>query len=216
VGTYQRYVENGPGSLWIFLHPKVNSVIQRRLERAVSRCEKQRSSQGDWYKTHTLVLSSYFGDWRSFLNVQAAEMETVASDALSLDFSTDAHYARGLDILQSLHNLEDQVLPLTPRLRSILTTVNSLKHFNQTSRPGNDKESQRIDDELSAYETRLNGHLARVELLEKRTQETLKLVIIDQYFLHIDHTDTSYNSWEWLSISKVRRLQWISTEIYGA
>lgn len=139
-------------------------------------CEKQSIGQGDWFQTHMLVLSSYFGDWRLFLNKLSAEMESIASDALSLDFSTGAHYRRGLNILQSLHNLEDQVLPLSPRLRSILSTVSSLKHFNETNRSGDDRQARKINDELRAYKTRLNGHLARVELLEKRTQEILKLL----------------------------------------
>jgi hypothetical protein len=154
----------------------MNSVVQKRLENAVSMCEKHSIGQGDWFQIHMLVLSSYFGDWRPFLNKLSAEMESIASDALSLDFSTDAHYRRGLNILQSLHNLEDQVLPLSPRLRSILSTVSSLKHFNKVNRSRDDRQVQKINNELRAYETRLSGHLARVELLEKRTQETLKLV----------------------------------------
>jgi hypothetical protein len=139
-------------------------------------CKKHSMGQGDWFQTHILVLSSYFGDWRLLLNKLSAEMESIASDALSLDFSTDAHYRRGLNILQSLHNLEDQVLPLSPRLRSILNTVSSLKHFNESNRPRDDRQARKINDEFISYEARLNGHLARVQLLEKRTQETLKLV----------------------------------------
>jgi hypothetical protein len=139
-------------------------------------CDKHIYNQNDWFKAHLLVLSSYFGDWRPFLNKLSAEVETIASDALSLDFSNNLHYWRGLSILLSLHNLEDQVLPLSPRLRSLLGTVSSLKNFNETSRWNDD--CLKVNNELGSYETLLKGHLARVELLEKRTQEILKLVSI--------------------------------------
>lgn len=102
-----------------------------------------------------------------------------ACDALSLDFSTEAHYKRGLDALQSLHNLEDKVLPLSPRLRSLLATVETLEEHEDLFFSGISKEKDQsviVQDELRSYKARLHGLLAAVELLEKRVQEILKLV----------------------------------------
>jgi hypothetical protein len=102
-----------------------------------------------------------------------------ASDALSLDFSTEAHYKRGLDALQSLHNLEDKVLPLSPRLRSLLATVETLEEHEDLFFSGVSKEKGQsviVLDELRSYKARLHGLLGTVELLEKRVQEILKLV----------------------------------------
>jgi hypothetical protein len=204
IGVFHRRARDGKGDLWIFLHPKNDSVVQKRLEAAVATWSSSASSQGNWPLIHLLVLSSYFGDWRWFLKGLSGEIEHLvraidfffsfpptlmakaivltdeqASDALSLDFSTEAHYKRGLETLQNLHNLEDKVLPLAPRLRSMLATVTSLREYESLffSDASNEKSQPVIvADELRSYETRIHGHLASVELLEKRVQEILKLV----------------------------------------
>jgi hypothetical protein len=54
-------------NLWIFLHPKNNSVMQKRLEAAVSSSEISGARRSNWDLTHLPVLSSYFGDWGWFL-----------------------------------------------------------------------------------------------------------------------------------------------------
>jgi chromosome segregation ATPase len=102
-----------------------------------------------------------------------------ASDALSLDFSTEAHQKRGLEALQSLHTLEDKVLPLSPRLSSLLATVETLREYEDIFFSGLSKEKDQlviVQDELRSYETQLRRLLTNVELLEKRVQEILKLV----------------------------------------
>jgi hypothetical protein len=112
---------------------------------------------------------------------------------LSLDFTTEAHYKRGLETLQSLHNLEDKVLPLSPRLHSLQATVVSLREHEDIFFSGVSKEKGQpviVADELRSYETRLHGHLASVELLEKRVQEILKLVryrgLLKDFCLHFE------------------------------
>jgi hypothetical protein len=99
--------------------------------------------------------------------------------ALSLDFSTEVQFSKGLTFLQDLHDLQDRVLPLASKLRSTLTTIVSLKEMNQLFRKKEVLEVHQLDqmaNELRSYETRVKGHLASVELLEKRVQEILKLV----------------------------------------
>jgi hypothetical protein len=179
VGIYHRREPSGSGlsNLWIFLHPRNNSVMQKRLEAAVSSWETSGAQSANWDLTHLLALSSYFGDWRWFLKSLSGEIEHLANDALSLDFSSEAHDKRGLETLQSLHHLEDKVLPLSARLRSMLLTVTTLKEhqdilFSVKSRD----QPVDVSQEFQSYQTRLQGHLASVELLEKRTQEILKLV----------------------------------------
>jgi len=102
-----------------------------------------------------------------------------ASIALSLDFEKDDHYGRGTDTLQSLHSLQDKILPLSPRLRSTLATVISLNTLLETLRRKSlyeEPHSSKILDELRAYEVFINGHISSVELLEKRVEEILSLV----------------------------------------
>jgi hypothetical protein len=86
---------------------------------------------------------------------------------------------KGIDTLQDLYSLQDKALPLAPRLGSTLATVNSLKLYIETlRRKGYCQEdlSYEILDELESYDVILNGHLASIALLEKRTQEILNLV----------------------------------------
>jgi hypothetical protein len=102
-----------------------------------------------------------------------------ASIALSLDFEKDEHYERGTDTLQSLHSLQDKILPLSPRLRSTLATIISLNTLFETLCRKSfyaEPHSTKILDELRAYEVFINGHISSVELFEKRVQEILSLV----------------------------------------
>lgn len=102
-----------------------------------------------------------------------------AGVALSLDFSNEEHYSTGFNTLQDLHDLQDKVLPLSSRLRSTLATIVCLKEMNQLFREKGLLEVDQLDEmanEVRSYETRMHGHLASVELLEKRVQEILKLV----------------------------------------
>jgi hypothetical protein len=179
IGVYHRRESkgSGPANLWIFLHPKNNSVVQKRLEAALSMWSNSSSRSANWDLMHLLVLSSYFGDWRWYLKSLSGEIEYLAKDALSLDFSNEAHDKRGLETLQSLHNLQDKVLPLSARLRAMLATVSTLKQHEDIFFPGENKDQSIIvADELRSYETQLQCHLDHVELLEKRVQEILKLV----------------------------------------
>jgi hypothetical protein len=106
-----------------------------------------------------------------------------ASIALSLDFAKEGHYGRGTDTLQGLHSLLEKVVPLSPRLRSTLATVTSLKTFYEPQGervPSKEANSLNLLDELRSYEVHINGHLASVALLEKRIQEILSLVSREQ------------------------------------
>jgi hypothetical protein len=78
--VYHRFVPNGPGSLWIFLHPRPKSTLQNRLESVVLESETGRSSHQEWEATHLLVLSSYLGDWRWYCKSLSAEIERIVSD----------------------------------------------------------------------------------------------------------------------------------------
>ncbi|KAH8592626.1 hypothetical protein B0O99DRAFT_653773 [Bisporella sp. PMI_857] len=155
-GIYHRYVPNGLGNLWIFLHPRQNSTLQKRLEDAALVWEQTKSSRKHWEDVHVLVLSSYFGDWRWYLRSLSAEIERI-----------------------DLHNLQDKVLPLSLRLRSTLSTILSLKTYYEAIFNNGCSEKQKaveIVDELHAYDVFLNGHLSSVALLEKRVQEILNLL----------------------------------------
>jgi hypothetical protein len=75
IGVYNRRTRNGKGDLWIFLHPKNDSVVQKRLEAAAATHSSSVSHQIDWNLVHLLVLSSYFGDWRWFVKSLSVEIE---------------------------------------------------------------------------------------------------------------------------------------------
>jgi hypothetical protein len=105
-------------------------------------------------------------------------MFSKASIAFSIDFSAEGYYERGADTLQSLHNLQDKVLPLSAKLQSTLRTVAGLSNCTDAF-SNNDQansSSQMILDEFRAYETSIDGHLDSVALLEKRVQEILNWV----------------------------------------
>jgi hypothetical protein len=98
---------------------------------------------------------------------------------LAIDFSKGAQYGRGTETLQDVHNLQDKLLPLTPRLRSTLAIINSLKGYIKNLRERQlctEELYVDIKNELEFYDVSLNGHLTSAALLEKRVQEILNLV----------------------------------------
>ncbi|KAE8450330.1 hypothetical protein EG329_006758 [Mollisiaceae sp. DMI_Dod_QoI] len=180
-GVYHRHVPNGSGNIWILLHPRPESVVQTRLDSCALEWERRNGSLDEWELTHILILSSYFGDWRWYIKSLSAEVERIACIALSYDFSTVENHGRGTDILQELHGLLNKILPISPRLRSTLATLSSLKTLYEILRGKKlytEHHSIRILDELKAYETHTEGHLTSVALLEKRIQETVGLLAV--------------------------------------
>lgn len=86
------------------------------------------------------------------------------------------NHGRGTDILQELHAILNKIMPISPRLRSTLGTVISLKTLYETLRQKqiySEHHSMHMLDELRAYESNTEGHLASVTLLEKKVQEML-------------------------------------------
>ncbi|KAH6679448.1 hypothetical protein B0J14DRAFT_297870 [Halenospora varia] len=180
-GVYHRHMPTGPGSLWIFLHPRPNSTLQTRLEKSIKEWSRKQRSLIELQLVHLIPLSSYIGDWRWYLKNLSAEIETFASIAMSIDFSKEGYHGRGTNTLQSLHNLQDKVSPLFARLRSTLRTVASLKRYKKSLNNSNNSipaQTKEILGELESYETSLHGNLASVTLLERRTQEILNLLVV--------------------------------------
>ncbi|CZR50160.1 uncharacterized protein PAC_00032 [Phialocephala subalpina] len=177
VGVFHHFVPSGPGSLWIILHAKPNTRLQQRMEAALSQWQKSSSRPQVWHLMHLLVLSTYLNNWRWYLRSLSEEFEKIADIVLTLDFSKPREYAHGLQMLLQLQHLEDKVLPLAPRFRASLATVQRLKEMNSLfNKRGfcSGTEFRHLANETTKYESQLKAHWQSVELLEKRAQEILK------------------------------------------
>jgi hypothetical protein len=80
MGVYHRFFPDSGRSVWIFLHPKPDSLVQRRLEIAITRWEQSGALTESWHLMHALVLSSYINDWRWYLKSLTAQTETIVSE----------------------------------------------------------------------------------------------------------------------------------------
>jgi len=98
--------------------------------------------------------------------------------ALTLDFTKPEHYTHGSALLSRLQHLQDNVLQVSARLKATKTTLSTLKEVNDSSfAPASDKQDvESFGGEIKIYETQVTGHLVSLELLQKRSQETLKMV----------------------------------------
>jgi hypothetical protein len=76
--VFHRFVPNSEGSLWIFINPMPNSVLQQRLERTVVHGELLSCSR-DLQHLHLLVLSSYIENWRWYLKALNEEFTEIVS-----------------------------------------------------------------------------------------------------------------------------------------
>lgn len=70
------------------------------------------------------------------------------------------------------------MLQVSARLKATKTTLSTLKEVNDSSfAPASDKRDvESFGGEIKIYETQVTGHLVSLELLQKRSQETLKMV----------------------------------------
>lgn len=98
-----------------------------------------------------------------------------------------------------MHHLEDVVFEVSPRLHSTLSTIKSVRTLRDRDRRRgvfdiSDDENDDLDDVLNLFDSKIHGHLASVENLEKRAQELIKLVgylvllATDEQALTIDHS----------------------------
>jgi len=70
------------------------------------------------------------------------------------------------------------MLQVSARLKATKATLSTLKEVNDSSfAPASDKQDvESFGSEIKIYETQVTGHLVSLELLQKRSQETLKMV----------------------------------------
>ena len=179
VGVFCRYTPKPSGNIWIFLNAKEGSIIQNRIEDGMNKWELNNAYPQSLFSLHLLVFSSYFRNWRFYLSDLNQELEDIADIALTREFTKSSHYTEGYDQLRKLKHLEDKVLPLTARFRTILGTVLALRDVNELFRNAGfwqGKDYLDVSNELKCYETHINGHLETVTLMEKRVKEILNLV----------------------------------------
>ncbi|OCK91162.1 uncharacterized protein K441DRAFT_642086 [Cenococcum geophilum 1.58] len=171
IGVYHRYSSAEDKSLWILLFNRPNSVVQKRLETMIENCSGFRH-------IHLTILSAYFENWRWYLNDLGNDLETIVDIALTLDFTKPEHYTHGSALLSKLQHLQDKVLQVSARLKATKTTLSTLKEVNDSSfAPASDKQDvESFGGEIKIYETQVTGHLVSLELLQKRSQETLKML----------------------------------------
>ena len=75
---YQRTTEGA--DFWIILHPKPESVFQRRLEKLFSDVQSTASVRLNPATVHLLLFSSYMENWRWYLS----QLSETFIDAVSL------------------------------------------------------------------------------------------------------------------------------------
>ncbi|KAI9766199.1 MAG: hypothetical protein M1839_005015 [Geoglossum umbratile] len=183
VGVFHRFVPNGPGSLWIFLHAYPNTRVMERVKASIP---DRSLRQQHWSFIHSLVLSTCLENWRWYLRSLNDEFEEISNLMLTHEFSSsknlgDPLVKDPLSVLTPLRFLGDKALSLATQLRSSIATVRKLREasktlHNQGDFAGSDTVFQRICDETINCEIELEGHLEDVKLLQERARETLGLV----------------------------------------
>ncbi|OCL02180.1 hypothetical protein AOQ84DRAFT_443530 [Glonium stellatum] len=171
VGIYHRYSSAEDKSLWIILYNQPNSVAQKRLEIMIEK-------HSGFGHIHLTILSTYFENWRWYLNTLGNDLEAIADIALTLDFTKLEHYTHGSALLPRLQHLQDKVLQVSARLKATKATLSTLKEVNGSSfASSSDKHGmESFGSEIKIYETQVTGHLTSLELMQKRSQETLTML----------------------------------------
>ena len=75
VGVFHRFVPDGPGSLWIFLHAGPQERVMECVNAAIPGPEGGDPQQLHWSSMHLLVMSTCLENWRWHLRDLNGELE---------------------------------------------------------------------------------------------------------------------------------------------
>ncbi|KAA8651230.1 uncharacterized protein ATNIH1004_000108 [Aspergillus tanneri] len=177
--VFHRYDASGSGNLWILLHARPCSKVQQHLEAAIR--EQRDELFSDWFALHSVVLSSYLGNWRWCIGKLGEEVEKSVDTALTFDPADTEDNKRNLISLLKPQYLGDKLLPLSSRLGVALDIVQKLKNVNTniySRRLTSDTSSKHAADELEYYTTVLQGYLGSISVLEKKVQGVSDLLAV--------------------------------------
>ncbi|KAK2800970.1 hypothetical protein FQN50_007945 [Emmonsiellopsis sp. PD_5] len=177
LGVFHRYVPSGAGNLWIFLHAQQQSGLQQKIEAKASTIAD--CSQFNWYNFHSLALSSYFKNWRWYIQSLGEEVEKIGDHVFVWDFSKPNGREVAAEKLFKLQNIRDKILPLSPRLYVMRTGLEKLRELNEHFRMEghySHRKANQIFDDIQYYWIRVNGHLQSLGVLERKIQGILSLL----------------------------------------
>ncbi|KAL4888298.1 hypothetical protein BDV59DRAFT_211209 [Aspergillus ambiguus] len=181
VCVFQRYDPSESGNLWILLHARPQSKIQRQIEYTLSTTPT--ALLGSWSSMHLLVLSTYLGGWRWCIRNIGDEIEKTVDIVLYLDPSDPrtGNQEGGRFQLLKKQYLDDRLVPLTARLGTALTTLRQLGRLNSSFHSrgfSSDEEFQSLAGDLMRYINTLEGHLESVKVLERKVRSIADLLAV--------------------------------------
>ncbi|OCL11296.1 hypothetical protein AOQ84DRAFT_374132 [Glonium stellatum] len=179
-GVFHRYSLNNNTNLFIFLHPMKNSAAQCRLEAFFEKGDYAGPLSEEAMEVHLLLFSSYLNNWQVYIKELGRIFKSLREKILMFDVSRDVNYNLSPDTLKKLRSLEDKVsFRTTACLQGAIRTVRALKDTYDV-RPMDgfkrDSDSKKMYSSLSAILNRLKGHLASVEIMQKRIGATIGLI----------------------------------------
>ena len=66
-GVYQSFDVTTKTSVWILINPRQNTAADKRLKDLLSSEEKLSATEGQLPLVGLMVLSTYFGNWRTYM-----------------------------------------------------------------------------------------------------------------------------------------------------
>ncbi|PYH93159.1 hypothetical protein BO71DRAFT_382203 [Aspergillus ellipticus CBS 707.79] len=180
IGVFHRYYPSGKGDIWIFLHAKPGSKVQRQLEARIA--QYLETLYNYWFSLHSLVLSSYLANWRWRIRGLGEELEKSADIALTRDLSRSEDVDQNVlfELLKPQH-LGDVLLPLSSWMGVTLATTDKMKETNDLFYSKGllaESDYQRILDELASHKANLEGHIRSIGVLERKAQGISDLLAV--------------------------------------
>jgi hypothetical protein len=187
-GVYHSYSASSDSNLFILLHPNEESRLQKRVEATLTTPSAMIPLHQSPLKLHLLVLSTYFSNWRWYLQDLGDVFSKMEDKAMTIDIRERAHYDLSFDTLQNLRHLEEKVIPLGALFRATLEIVGVIGRADETFRRRGDGDERaergdkgdrsegRLRDCLEGYNGQCRGHITSEEILQKRIRGILELV----------------------------------------
>ncbi|CAF9911789.1 MAG: hypothetical protein HETSPECPRED_000445 [Heterodermia speciosa] len=183
-GVYHHHSLNPQFDLFIFIHPKEDSLVEESL---MSLSESTAASQASLkaicenpFRIHMLLFSSYLDNWRWYFRYLDEEFEGMNDEALTLDLKTTAAASLSFDKVQSLRDLHDRAISLTAHCKGTKSVLLALEEVEEANFKG--------AYTLQPFQSLLSGHNESLEVLGNRIRNAIDLLA---YALDLQNQETA-------------------------
>lgn len=127
-GVYQSFDVTTKTSVWILINPRHNTTAEKRLKDLLSSEEKLSTMEGQLPLVGLMALSTYFGNWRTYMAFYEKEELRMSGKVISTIIEEELNLNHSM--LLQLRRLEARLLLLPPIFQSLTQIIQTFQTMN--------------------------------------------------------------------------------------